>query len=662
MKKRGEFILFTILLIFIISFVSTESIADNLHVNIQTVNASDDIISGTFKFEFNITTDSGCSDVVYSNFSTLTTNSRGIVSYYLEDVNLNYSDQYWLCFYRDGTLVNASKIARTPYSFVAKNVSAEGIINDSNIDLTGKNITSSTGFFSFLGDLVTRITSLFVQDIDFTGKINGSGNINTTGNVTANYFIGDGSLLTGISGSGDFSFTDFHDSFVLNSTVLNNTKNIQELLNDTGIYSTYNETYENSINSMISNISSINTTANVQNLINGTNMNFADVDFNNGWLTGGVSIIGGDLYAQTVYVYNISSLSITNLNVNGSMIPAFDNQFDLGNSSARWNNLYVSGDIHSNGTLILSGIDITAYNETNLINSINTTKNIQELYNVTASQIANLSISQSELSNYWGSNGSNIYNDTTKAVGIGTKTPSNLLDIYGGGLAIISALTTGTSAPANGIFSEGGINIGGTGSGELYLYESTPNDESTIRMANADTGGGSTDGIKLSMYTGNSFLFWLYENLPIIFATNNLESFRINPNGVLNASQNITTAKYFNGLWNGSYLYATNLTVSQIANLSISQSGLSNFWDSNGSNIYNETAYVGIGTSNPAYSLEIANSVTALNVSGILYANSSNVGIGTFSPIYKLEINGTMNVSTSNAELRVDENGINILV
>ena len=54
------------------------------------------------------------------------------------------------------------------------------------------NITASTGFFGFLGSLTNKITKLFVNEID------ASGNINTTENVTANYFKGDGSLLTNL--------------------------------------------------------------------------------------------------------------------------------------------------------------------------------------------------------------------------------------------------------------------------------------------------------------------------------------------------------------------------------------------------------------------------------------------------------------------------------
>ena len=134
------------------SFLSAAAINDELHLNIQTTNVtSGEIISGTFDFAFNITTDSGCTSVVYSNLTTLATDSRGIISYYLEDVNLDFTDQYYLCYYRDSVLINASKIARSPYSFTAKNVTISGLIIDSGLDMGSYNVTAGyfIGWFSF---------------------------------------------------------------------------------------------------------------------------------------------------------------------------------------------------------------------------------------------------------------------------------------------------------------------------------------------------------------------------------------------------------------------------------------------------------------------------------------------------------------------------------
>ena len=60
------------------------------------------------------------------------------------------------------------------------------------------NITATqTGFFGWLGSLTSRITKLFVRDIDATG------NIETSQNVSANYFKGDGSLLTNLPAGGE---------------------------------------------------------------------------------------------------------------------------------------------------------------------------------------------------------------------------------------------------------------------------------------------------------------------------------------------------------------------------------------------------------------------------------------------------------------------------
>ena len=59
-----------------------------------------------------------------------------------------------------------------------------------NLTVTGNISTEKSGFFSYLGSLVDKITQLFVIDINFNGTINGTGNITTTGNITASNFFG----------------------------------------------------------------------------------------------------------------------------------------------------------------------------------------------------------------------------------------------------------------------------------------------------------------------------------------------------------------------------------------------------------------------------------------------------------------------------------------
>jgi len=75
-------------------------------------------------------------------------------------------------------------------------------------------------------------------------------------------------------------------------------------------------------------------------------------NFNGGWQNDGLTISDGNVFAQTLYVYNLTSLSVSTLNVNGSIIPTtgFDDTFDIGSTALRWKDLHLSGEVFSNGT------------------------------------------------------------------------------------------------------------------------------------------------------------------------------------------------------------------------------------------------------------------------------------------------------------------------
>jgi len=121
------------------------------------------------------------------------------------------------------------------------------------------------------------------------------GDLNVTGNITADTYFGDGSELTGITG-GNFSWNEtYANSKYVNGTInstqmevntgvvtilvswlqglfyteaevdgiisgINTTSNIQELLNDTGIYSTYNATYDAKVSMDYTNVAMENET------------------------------------------------------------------------------------------------------------------------------------------------------------------------------------------------------------------------------------------------------------------------------------------------------------------------------------------------------------------------------------------------------------------
>jgi len=175
-----------------LSFISAESVGNNIPIQIQTVDASGNVITGTFAFTINISNSASCTPVLYSNTTTKTTDSRGIVSYNLENVNLAFDEQYWFCYYRDGILKDTVKAARVPYTFRAKNVTLSGVDIDTNLVMGIYNITAGIGDFG---------AGLSVSGY----RLNVAGNVNITGNIS----VGGNYLCNATS---CFSFTDLNTS------------------------------------------------------------------------------------------------------------------------------------------------------------------------------------------------------------------------------------------------------------------------------------------------------------------------------------------------------------------------------------------------------------------------------------------------------------------
>ena len=303
-KTKKNFIIFLMLftsLVFFSSLVSAAAINDTLHLNLQTTDGSGDITTGTFAFGFNITnnSDSAClSSIVYNHSVSQATDDRGIVSIYLptsgsEDGNLSaldYNVQYYLCYYRDGTLKSVSQLGRVPYAFRATQVNLSEVTVDSNLNLADNyNITDvDTGFFSFLGTLLERIGNIFATDVNISNNLTVGGNITFDGLI-----FGNGSQLTDISSA----TLDGYDSsyfMPLNTSVVGD-------FDITG-----------------------------------------SLDVDGDWASGGVTIDGGDIYAQTIYVYNITSLDVTqqNLTINDDFL-VFGNSELMKNLTVDTDTLFV---------------------------------------------------------------------------------------------------------------------------------------------------------------------------------------------------------------------------------------------------------------------------------------------------------------------------------
>ncbi|MEM3116728.1 MAG: hypothetical protein QXD63_02230, partial [Candidatus Pacearchaeota archaeon] len=231
--------LICLLFFFFINVVSAEPINDTLHINLQTTYPNGSIQNGTFSFAFNITENSSSSclgPVVYNHSTTLTTDSRGIVSIYLPKIgsgggnlsSLSFDKQYYLCYYRDGSLKDVIQLGRVPYSFRATQVNLSEIKVDSNLTLGDFNISASSGFFNFLGSITNRIASFFAIDGDISknltlgGNLSVGGHTTVSGNVSASWFKGAFNWIIGSFSQTYLSFNgthlDFNESF-LNGTI-----------------------------------------------------------------------------------------------------------------------------------------------------------------------------------------------------------------------------------------------------------------------------------------------------------------------------------------------------------------------------------------------------------------------------------------------------------
>ena len=302
-SKSINLLLFSYFLIIGFSlFLSAVTISDDLHLNIQVTNSNGVATTGTYAFAFNISNSTDCAvaNIVYSNLTTKDTDVRGIVSIYLNNVTLDFNQQYWLCYYRNGTLVDTLSFAKTPYSYRALNINLTNVTANSNFT-SNYNITAQW----FLGQLNwSNITNKFISAVD-------------------NIFV----YMSGTN-------------LTLNETRLNQTINASIDLK-AGTLSSNNSQYLNGSNASfyMPNNKSV----------------FGTFNFNGGWQSSGLTIQNGDLYAQTVYVYNLTSLTVNSLLVNGSIIPQFgwDNVFDIGNASLRYRNITLGGNASINGSLYL---------------------------------------------------------------------------------------------------------------------------------------------------------------------------------------------------------------------------------------------------------------------------------------------------------------------
>lgn len=151
------------IILFSLTFISALSIPNKIPVQIQ-VEEYGAILTGTFNFTLNVTTNSDCSGVIYTNMTQHTTDWRGIVNYTIDNFNINPpNSNLYLCYYRDGVLIMSRQIASSIFSIFAQNTTWEGVIN--------KPVN--------LSQFVNNLNFINITDGNFTGLINNASYLST---------------------------------------------------------------------------------------------------------------------------------------------------------------------------------------------------------------------------------------------------------------------------------------------------------------------------------------------------------------------------------------------------------------------------------------------------------------------------------------------------
>ena len=346
-----------------------------------------------------------------------------------------------------------------------------------------------------------------------------------------------------------------------------------------------------------------------------------DSNFGGNWQQGGTTISGGNIFTQVLYVVNITSLGVSNMNINGSMNPAsgFNDTFDLGSSSLQWNDLYLgTGDLYLGGT----GQKKWWYNQTQSIYYYNQTAthffynmtNTHFFYNMTDTRFYyNFSLSENQsiynftyhsfaynqtIASGWTKIGTNVILATiSDKVGIGTTSPTALLEVSGGNVDGITINSTGSPAlriqtsSTNSAARNWGFTTSYTSFGDFQIKESDAQGGDPVLVGTS----------RLTILSGGKVGIGTTTPTTILSIEDN------NPQIVLNDSNNVEDIILGNvngdlQIWNSSS--ATPLTLTQ----------------------------------------------------------SGKLGIGTSSPSHTLNVVGSLNISNGNNEIKTENNGRELVI
>ncbi|MDA3905390.1 MAG: hypothetical protein PF484_04870, partial [Bacteroidales bacterium] len=340
-------------ILFLVS-VSAAPILNELHLNIQTTDGLGKVITGTFDFDFNISTTADCNSVIYSKSANLATDSRGIVSFYLENVALSYDSQYYLCYYRDSALIEAAKISQSPYAYTAQSVDLGGVNINQNLNMGTFNVTAT----NFFGD-GSGLTNIDVGSIDLSAYYNKTFVYNQT---EVDSLLGSGAVNSSNYWDGLNTPADILGSGINNDLGWINFTSLSQFSNDLGIgnwtldkpnYYTNIQTYNKSEVDSIVSIGTVNSSNYWDGLNTPGDILGSLIQNNLGWtnftklseMTNDLGI--GNWTLDKPNYYNFSEVDTAIGTANTSMRDYVDSAVSSGdvNSSAFWDSLDSPADI-----------------------------------------------------------------------------------------------------------------------------------------------------------------------------------------------------------------------------------------------------------------------------------------------------------------------------
>lgn len=202
-----------------------------------------------------------------------------------------------------------------------------------------------------LGTPTNRFNTVYVG----TGGIDTTGDFIVTGNVTADYFIGNGSLLTGVVSTGATALTNGTTDV---TTALNGNANITvNGVSNVAVFSTAGL----NVSGIISANGNVTGTYFLGNGSQLTGINASSNTIFNGTSNISIPSANSNVVVSVDGVSNIAVFASQSTSITGNLLPSANITYDLGSPTQRWKTGYFSGS-----TLDLDGATISA-NATSMV-------------------------------------------------------------------------------------------------------------------------------------------------------------------------------------------------------------------------------------------------------------------------------------------------------